>query len=387
MRSNQLSKIVATAGMGALLVGIAWITPSTASALRAATQPKPSPTPPRNQQTPPGIEAPLGRYSAPVLSLEEEVPSAPNIQSGALAPVLGTNFDGIGMEDDDDGFMHTPPDTNAATGLDRIVEVTNGHVAIYNKSGGLIAGGDSGPGAVDLDAFCGQEGCFDPKVIYDQASDRFVAVVLEGKSSIDTFLHVMVSKTSSPANLTSDWDKFRESAAANIGGIDGWFDYPGLGVSPDAVVVTGNIFPDVGIFLGTKIRVFDKVELYDGDTTATFVDIDTTLASGGFTIQPAHHLSSPPSGTFYLLTGWNATTLQVVALTGVPGSPVVNTAFVTTSDQGPCVSAATQQGTSKTIDTVCPRMMTPSIAAVPCGARSPDPTRPTLALWCSGSRC
>ena len=146
----------------------------------------PTPTAPTT-----GIEAPLGRYLEPASSPEGDTQSAPSLQSGARAPAMGTNFNGIGMESDDRGFRHTPPDTNAATGPDRIVEVTNGHVAIYNKSGGLISGGDSGTGAVDLNAFCGAvtplppagSGCFDPKVIYDQAAGRFVAVVLDGSTS------------------------------------------------------------------------------------------------------------------------------------------------------------------------------------------------------------
>ncbi|MCP4425726.1 MAG: hypothetical protein GY803_14615 [Chloroflexi bacterium] len=320
---------------------------------------------PTYQTDPIGVEIPLGRYSEPTdLLLESEgVASAPSALNGA-APTIGTNFDGVGMEVYGGGYISSPPDTHSATGLDRIVEVTNGHVAIYDKSGGLIAGGDTGAGAVSLNDFCGSAGpptedkCYDPKVIYDQASDRFVAIVLQGKTAVTSILHVMVSKTSSPANLTSDWDKFSHSASANISGTDGWFDYPGLGVSPDAVVVTGNIFPDGGgSALGTKIRVFDKTELYDGDATATYQDIDNTLAAAGFTIQPAHHLSSPPSGTFYLFSRLGPTYLIVYALTGTPASPSLGFGIMTTSDQGTCVATAPQMGTPKELDTVCPRMM------------------------------
>lgn len=358
--------------LGALAVvvtGIALIVLARAASLptthvQAMDLSTPGPTP-THQKLPIGIEIPLGRYSEPADPSPELVGDgspAPSVLSGT-SPAMGTNFDGVGMELDSNLYVYAPPDTHSATGLDRIVEVTNGHVAIYDKSGGLIAGGDTGVGAVSLNDFCGsagpptEDGCYDPKVIYDQASDRFVAVVLQGKTAATSKLHVMVSKTSSPANLTSDWDKFSHSASANIGGTDGWFDYPGLGVSPDAVVVTGNMFPDAGVFLGTKIRIFDKAELYDGDATATYQDIDNTSAIVGFSIQPAHHLSSPPSGTFYLLSRWNPTYLAVWALTGVSASPVLSGTLVATSDQGTCVPAAPQMGTSKEVDTVCPRMM------------------------------
>ena len=315
-----------------------------------------TPTPPLYDL--PGIEAPLGRYEEPQFPLPpaEELPAAPSLISSANAPSITTGFNGIGQEPAS-VFIWTPPDTHAAAGPDSIVEITNGHVAIYNKSGGLIAGGDSGAGAIDLRTFCGVSDCFDPKVIYDQASQRFVAVAIEGRQFSDSFLHVMVSKDSTPANLTTDWDKFRHASGTTIDSTNGWFDYPGLGVSPDALVVTGNIFSAADAFIGTKIRVFDKAELYDGDATATFVDIDRNPVSGGFTNMPAHHFGSPPAGTFYLLQRANIQVLAVIALTGVPDSPTVSTALVNTSDQGLCVGSAPQQGTTKLLDTLCFRMM------------------------------
>ena len=347
--SLRLRQAALLAGM--LIAGLAFGAPGVRGQAPVPTVP---PTPPG---PPPGIAAPLGRLpeTPSLLPLAEPVPAAPSLISSTNAPSISTGFDGIGMEADSDGFIHTPPDTHAAVGPSSIVEITNGHVAIFNKSGGLIAGGDTGAGAVDLDAFCGNEGCFDPKVIYDHVSQRFVAVAIEGRQFSTSFLHVMVSTDSTPGNLTTDWDKFRHAASANISG-PGWFDYPGLGVSPDALVVTGNIFSNAGSFLGTKIRVFDKVELYDGDATATFVDINSPFAGNGHTFMPAHHFGSPPAGTFYLLQNWNSTFVRVTALTGVPASPVASSAFVGTSDQGVCVGGAPQQGTTKLLDTLCQGM-------------------------------
>ncbi len=324
---------------------------------RGASSEPPGATPTPPPYEPPGIEAPRGRLDQPpsLQPLAGPVSAAPSLISSANAPSITAGFNGIGQEPAKVGLW-TPPDTHAAAGPDRIVEITNGHVAIYNKTGGLIAGGDSGAGAVDLRTFCGVSDCFDPKVIYDQTSQRFVAVAIEGRQFADSFVHVMVSTDSTPGNLTTDWDRFRHASGTTISSTNGWFDYPGLGVSPDALVVTGNIFSDAGVFLGTKIRVFDKVELYDGDATATFVDIDNAFATDGHTFMPAHHFSTPPSGTFYLLQNWGSTFVRVTALTGVPASPAVSSAFVGTSDQGVCVGGAPQQGTTKLIDTLCEGM-------------------------------
>ncbi len=364
MSSSRPLAVLAVLAIGIALVGSAWVALPPPTDVQAKDLSTPE-SPPAYQGEPIGIVEPLGRYEVPkeLILAAEGVAPAPSVLSGA-APPMGTSFDGLGMEFFNGGYLSNPPDTHSATGLDRIVEVTNGHVAIYNKAGGLIAGGDKGAGAVTVSDFCGSAGpptedkCYDPKVVYDQESDRFVAVMLQGYTPATTKLHVMVSKTSGPANFTSDWDKFSHDASANIDGTPGWFDYPGLGVSPDAVVVTGNIYPDLtSSSIGTKIRVFDKTELYDGDTTATYQDIDNTTAASGFTIQPAHHLSSPPQGTFYLLQSIGPTRLWVSALTGVPASPVWAGAAVATPNMGTCLSGAPQMGTSKVIDTICVRMM------------------------------
>ena len=337
------------------LTGVALLSLLTLPGAPGAGGEQPTPTPMPPLWSPAGNEV-----SLPPDKLEVSTPlaplSVPELTGEVAAPPVTIGFAGIGQEPDGNSFIHSPPDTNAAAGPSSLVEVTNGHVAIYDKTGGLIAGGDSGAGAVDLETFCEVGDCFDPKVIYDQESQRFVAVALEGKEFSDSYLHVMVSTDSTPENLSTDWDKFRHVAGASITG-NGWFDYPGLGVSPDAVVVSGNIFLDSnGDFDGTKIRVFDKAELYDGDATATFVDIDRDLPTGGFTVQPAHHFG-PPAGTFYLMQAWNSTFLRVTVLTGVPASPVVNNAFISTADQGVCIPTAPQQGTTKLIDTVCRRLM------------------------------
>ena len=329
-----------------------------AGATATSTAPPPptnTPPPPPPDCEPPGSEASLGRYEealgvSPVSPL---APAAPSLVGGADAPAVTIDFQGMGQGE----TCTAKPDTHAAVGPDRIVEVTNLNVAIYNKTGGLIAGADTGAGAVHLSTFCGSEACFDPKVIYDQYSQRFVAVAVQGTQFSESFLHIMVSKTSTPGNFTTDWDKFHHASGTTIDSTNGWMDYPGLGVSPDAVVVTGNIFPDAPGPTGTKIRVFDKAELYDGDTTATFVDIDWDNASGGFTIQPAHHFGSPPSGTFYLLQNWGESTLRVIALTGVPSSPTASSDLISTSGLVGCPAGAPQEGTTKLIQTLCGRMM------------------------------
>jgi hypothetical protein len=179
---------------------------------------------------------------------------------------------------------------------------------------------------------------------------------LEGRTASESKMHLMVSKTNNPSNLSSDWTRITLEGTTQINGSQGWLDYPGLGVSPEAVVITGNLFADDLIFLGTKIRVIDKISLYDGDQNASYVDINNSDLRD-FSIQPALHFGSPPAGTFYLLQRYFSGSLKVWALSGTPNNPVVHTQIIATADQGDCISEAPQKGTDKKVDTVCTRMM------------------------------
>lgn len=308
------------------------------------------------------FEVPLGRITEiPSLSGPSSLPPATILLSEA-SPLPGASFDGISMQADNNSppRIHTPPDTHAAAGPDRIVAVTNGHVVIYAKSGAILAGGTSGLQTIDLDDFCGDSSpetrCFDPKVLYDQYAGRFIAIALEGRTASESRIHLMVSKTSNPSNLTSDWNRIILMGTTQIGGTGGWLDYPGLGVSPQAVVITGNLFTDGLLFLGTKIRVIDKTTLYDGDQNLSYVDINNA-SPGDFSIQPALHFGNPPAGTFYLLERYFSNSVKIWALSGVPTNPVVHTQIVGTGEQGNCISEAPQKGTDKKVDTVCTRMM------------------------------
>lgn len=352
--------LIALSSLTLLLTSASYLSPSDHPTTRAFAA---SPTPkPGNIE---GFEIHRGEHQEPVAPLSEQTLPVPNYALEVNAPAPLGSFAGIGMEPDNNPLprLHTPPDTHAAAGFDRIVEVTNGHVAIYAKNGALLAGGDSGPGAIDLDDFCGDTSpeprCFDTKVIYDQYANRFVAIALDGKSSSEGKLRVMVSKNAQPGNLTTAWDRYSTPTGTNISGNSAWLDYPGLGLSPEALVVTGNLFGDdfPFIFSGTKIRIFDKAELYDGDSTVNYTDINNA-PSMGFTIQPAHHFGPLPAGNFYLLNRENSATLRVWKLSGLPGAPTASSAFVSTNNQGGCVQTAPQKGTTeKRVDTVCIRMM------------------------------
>src|SRR5262245_22396774 len=76
------------------------------------------------------------------------------------------------------GFI--PPDSQGAVGPDHVAVFTNGAYRVYDKgSGQLLAG-------VSLDAFWNDagvvpiDGSFDPRVLYDAASQRWFALAADG---------------------------------------------------------------------------------------------------------------------------------------------------------------------------------------------------------------
>ncbi len=230
------------------------------------------------------------------------------------------------------GLTFIPPDPIAAAGTDRLVNVVNTAVEIFDKQGTLL---DQFP----LDAlFDSPTDTFDPKVIYDHFNDRFLIVTLEQQGVQDaapnpendsSVIYVAVSQDGSPTTQ-EDWD---------IIAIDGltsglttagtpsllWADYPGFAVSEDAVYITANRFVVDGPGAGTPgLWVIEKGEdeggFYDGGApNVVFSEpvIDSGLPpSLGATLQPSLNFSTPPAGVdnFLYSAGFSFGL-------GVPGAP------------------------------------------------------------------
>ena len=160
-------------------------------------------------------------------------PDAPQTVSGNFAGVsLGDEFNFSGT-----GYI--PPDSMGAAGPNNFVEVVNGAVAIFNKSGTQLS-------IVTLESFFSvtvsgttypRGGAFDPRILYDQHSGRFFATAMEfGVSSVQNGIVLAVSRTSDPTGV---WDKY----FINIGEASSFTDYATLGVDDNGVYFGMTIFP------------------------------------------------------------------------------------------------------------------------------------------------
>ncbi len=208
------------------------------------------------------------------------------------------------------GSATIPPDPTCAVGPNHFLNVVNVTVEWYSKD-------RTRQYQANLDNFFAatspQYGLFDAWAIYDQYSGRFVIMAVEQDDGADaSFLHLAVSDDSDP---NGTWYFQKWDAVVNIGGALTWPDYPKLGVGPQALYVTGNMFGLNGEgYVGTRLWIIDKGEgsggLYDGGTsTVNVYDASTLagLADQAFTLQPAHMYGTPSGSTdnYLFSTEWS----------------------------------------------------------------------------------
>lgn len=315
------------------------------------------------------VEIEVEKTGEPPPLPRSSVDSAP----GPSTPGVSLGFSGVdgSFKGAPDCCAYKPPDTSMAVGTGagaagRVVEVTNSGIQIWDKTGTSLAGPT--PLITFLPAIpnpcsasCPEP--FDPKVLFDQHSGRFFIVVLEGRHASPnpsplSNVHLAVSTSSTPSNLTTDWTKLSGSALTTIGGIDTWFDYPGIGADSDSLFVTGNMFDDSGFFRGVKIRVFDKAMLLAGSYTFVDINVDAAVTSGAFTVQPAHVYGATDSGHFYLINRFGSTAYRLWEISGDPGAPViVGNATRSWSAGSEVSSGAPQMGSAVVLDTLSSRII------------------------------
>lgn len=229
------------------------------------------------------------------------------------APVLLDDFRGLL----DDGTV-IPPDTMGAAGPSHLVSFLNSEVGFFEKNGPTPPAGTRLNPNVSLFDFWSPlitandlpPHVFDPKVIYDQGSGRFIAVTLDGRLPTDnSWVLLAVSRFSDP---TLGWNTWA-LPADNTG--ETWADYPGIGVDNNNVYLTSNLFDAGDVFRGSKIWRIPKPQLLTlpQETTLSW----TEFTHSAFVVQPAHTFGSAPAE--YFLTEFDFQRfLEVLQIAGTP---------------------------------------------------------------------
>jgi hypothetical protein len=181
-------------------------------------------------------------------------------------PATTLNFDGIAFP----GVVCfcAPPDTDGEVGLTQFVQIVNLGYQVFNKTTGASEFGPvdiatvwSGFGGV-----CENFEGGDPIVIYDQIANRWLISQFAG-TSVPTDECVAISTTS---DATGPYNRYGFHLGTNF------FDYPKIGVWPDAYYMSMNVFNSSGTaFLGPQPFAFDRAKMLAG-LPATFVSTGIT---------------------------------------------------------------------------------------------------------------
>jgi len=162
------------------------------------------------------------------------------------------SFDGIPQQNG------IPPDPYIAVGPNHIISIVNSVFCIWDKNGGLLK-------TISGDAFFTPVvpgvSTFDPKVLYDHFSKRWVMVWLHAdQTNKKAYFLLAVSASDNPLGNWSTW-----ALPSSLNGsttVDQWGDYQGVGYDDSCIYITSNQFSNAGTFQYAKIRIVPKAQLY-----------------------------------------------------------------------------------------------------------------------------
>lgn len=223
------------------------------------------------------------------------------VSSTVVAPTTG--FATINLQDENNDFFtsYIPPDTMGAIGPTYFLEVINGSVSAFSKTGVLQAG------RVSLDSFFFIDnnsngtyeptidhplnGAFDPRVLYDKESGLWFACALEFGPSCGLDCnennHILLAVSDSDDPTTAIWNKYVIPV-----GQSGYFtDYDTLGVDSNGVYFGMTLFDNSSTASPAKIAATDKASLVGGGPIGT-VTVFPPITDMYSSPQPAHNLNS-----------------------------------------------------------------------------------------------
>ena len=187
-----------------------------------------------------------------------------NKSGGIPVPEVGAGFD-------PGPAQGTPNDNDVAFGGGKVVSVVNTRIRILDTAGDLLESQTLG-GFVSVLGLPG--GKFDPKIVFDPNSQRFICVFLSGNTWETSNIAVCFSQTSDPEG---DWNAY----GLNGNPIDNetWSDYPVIGISEDELFIGINTFENGSMnnsgFVETCLWQIGLEEGYAGQAlnTAYYSDI------------------------------------------------------------------------------------------------------------------
>ena len=245
---------------------------------------------------------------APFTDHALQAPSGPASPSDVM-PGLLRNFSGLDFNNNGSGW---PPDTNGDVGPNHYVQVVNTSIGIFSKNGSPAASAQtfnalfSGSGSV-----CDGNNRGDPVALYDAQADRWIVADFAwiNENSGPYYECIAASKTADP---TGAW--WRYALRADDNAHPYLNDYPKLGVWPDGIYMSANMFfcngnCQTAPFKNPRVWALNRDDLYSGATLRAVV---FDAGASYFSLLPSNFRgAAPPAGTPNYFTGND---LSVVAL-------------------------------------------------------------------------
>jgi hypothetical protein len=235
-----------------------------------------------------------------------------------MAPALDTSFAGLGNPNPLTQGDVIPPDTMGAAGPNNLVTILNSQFGVINKTTGAVQNIVTLEGfwsSLDPTTDNASHFVFDPKVLYDTNSGRFVAVTLSANDAPPSWVMIAVSPLTGPlgawVKVAIDADQDTDNVVRN-----NWADYPGLGVDTNNIYVTANMFNISGTFQYSKVWVIPINQLLTAaPATLTWTEFRDPRVPGDSspprdTMQPAHTFGTPGAEYFIFEGGPNQLLLE-----------------------------------------------------------------------------
>ena len=155
-----------------------------------------------------------------------------------------------------------PPDTNGEVGSTQYVQIVNEGLQVWDKATGNSLMGPIGITTLwsGFGGVCENNGEGDPVALYDQLANRWVVSQFAGTAQ-PTHECVAVSTSDDATGSYHRYDFDLGSAFGN-----NFYDYPKLGVWPDAYYMSTNVFNAGGTaFLGPQPFAMDRTAMLAGN--------------------------------------------------------------------------------------------------------------------------
>lgn len=237
-------------------------------------------------------------------SAQIETPAPPSTAtSPGISTPAGVGFAGLGSSC---GHLF-PPDMALAVNQQFVLQVINGCIAVWDKTGVLQAGFPKTTNAFFGDPPLSTAGgninneVFDPRALYDWVNNRFIVMSARCKNNCFTstnvsLIDIAVSQTSDPRGA---WNVYHLNLVGlGILHFGDLADYPTLGQNRVGIYVNFNDFPGSSSFAGNIFLLLPKGLMYAGSPIGKFNTASTNTDS----VQPANLMNKAdnPRAEFFV---------------------------------------------------------------------------------------